>query len=386
MIGGAELAVKEITDRISDCEFDLICARLRRDLEPAMRFLFSAVKKQEKIGRINVYRVGFGSKIDKLLLPLFGFLKARKIYKKLQVPSPKFQVVLWGLMASWGSAAAWFFKIFYPRVPFLLTLQEGDAERSVSGGRRFLINMGWRLILAKADFVQVISNYLAKMAKKYGYRGEIEVVPNGVDLKMYNVSYIKHNGEKIKSRLKISSNDKIIITVSRLVEKNGIGDLIEAINQFSIFNFQFSIKLLILGGGPLEKSLKFKVSSSKLQDKVLFLGDILNEEVPKYLAIADVFVRPSLSEGLGTAFLEAMAAGVPIVATPVGGIPDFLKDGETGLFCKVKNPKSIAEKMRMLLENDELRSRIITNARKMVEEKYDWNIIASKMAEIFDKW
>ena len=94
MIGGAELAVHEIAARLGDFsarggpasgwELDLICARLRRDLEPAMRLLPSAVKKQEKIGRINVYRVGFGSKIDKLLLPFFGFLKARKIYKDCQ--------------------------------------------------------------------------------------------------------------------------------------------------------------------------------------------------------------------------------------------------------------------------------------------------------------
>jgi len=268
MIGGAELAVHEIAARLGDFsarggpasgwELDLICARLRRDLEPAMRLLPSAVKKQEKIGRINVYRVGFGSKIDKLLLPFFGFLKARQIYKDCQrchlersrvkrdevkdlvlgdeILPPhqvrgqndknEIKVVIWGIMASWGSAAAWLFKIFYPRVPFLLTLQEGDAEKYIQEGRLGLINIGWRLILKKADFVQVISNYLAKMARKYGYRGEIDVVPNGVDLKMYNVSCIKHDSEKIKSRLGISSNDKIIITVSRLVEKNGIGDFI----------------------------------------------------------------------------------------------------------------------------------------------------------------
>jgi len=437
MIGGAELAVHEIAARLGDFsarggpasgwELDLICARLRRDLEPAMRLLPSAVKKQEKIGRINVYRVGFGSKIDKLLLPFFGFLKARKIYKDCQrchlersrvkrdevkdlvsgdeILPPhqvrgqndknEIKVVIWGIMASWGSAAAWLFKIFYPRVPFLLTLQEGDAEKYIQEGRLGLINIGWRLILKKADFVQVISNYLAEMARKYGYRGEIDVVPNGVDLKMYNVSCIKHDSEKIKSRLGISSNDKIIITVSRLVEKNGIGDLISAVGLLDTLyppagdhpqgGKTQNTKLLVLGSGPLRRRLEDSVGGLGLQDKVFFLGDISNEEVPKYLAIADIFVRPSLSEGLGTAFLEAMATGVPIIGTPVGGIPDFLKNSETGLFCEVKNPASIAKKIKLLLEDDDLRSKIIRNARQLIEERYSWDKIAPQMAEIFDK-
>ncbi|MBU1102183.1 glycosyltransferase family 4 protein, partial [Patescibacteria group bacterium] len=109
------------------------------------------------------------------------------------------------------------------------------------------------------------------------------------------------------------------------------------------------------------------------------------EDVPKYLAISDVFVRPSLSEGLGNSFLEAMAAGVPIIGTKVGGIPDFLRDGETGLFCEARNPQSIAEKITLLLSDEILRQRLIANARKLVEEKYNWDNIAQKMGNIFEK-
>jgi len=87
------------------------------------------------------------------------------------------------------------------------------------------------------------------------------------------------------------------------------------------------------------------------------------------LALADVFVRPSLSEGLGNVFLEAMAAGLPIIGTPVGGILDFLKDGETGLFCRIKNPKSIAEKIKEILSDDRLREKLIQNGQKLAEEK-----------------
>ena len=376
LIGGAELAVREVAGRISDFQFDLICARLRRDLP-----------RQEKIGNVNVIRIGFGANFDKILLPLFGFLKARK----LVVNDKRFAIsdkpLLWGIMASWGSLAAFVFKIFYPRIPFLLTLHEGDAPEYIEKGRGGLINLSWRLLFKKADYVQVISNYLADMARNYGYKGEIEVVPNGVDLTKFQIQNSKFqiNSKSqisnLREKFRIRENDKIIISVSRLVEKNGIGDLIDAVSQLSIINYQ----LLIIGSGPLEKQLKLQVEKLNLGKKIFFLGDVPNKKIFEYLAISDIFCRPSLSEGLGTAFLEAMAAGVPVVATPVGGIPDFLKSGETGLFCEIKNPQSIAEKIKILLENNELREKIIKNARELVEKKYNWDAIGLKMKNIFNK-
>jgi glycosyltransferase involved in cell wall biosynthesis len=387
MQGGAELAVKEITDRIGGYKFDLICARLKRGLP-----------KTERIGKVDVHRVGFGYKIDKLLLPIFGFLKARR----LKIENCKLEIVLWGIMVSWGSLAALIFKIFYPQTPFLLTLQEGDTEEYIKKGRFGLINFAWRRLLAKANYVQVISNYLADMAREYGYGGEIEVVPNGVDFKKFSISlnceaiarkeatgwnFQFSNKDKIinlKNELNIKSSDRIIISVSRLVEKNGIRHLVDAI-KLLITNYQSPIKLLILGSGSLENKLKTQVKNLKLEKSVLFLGDIPNEKVPQYLAIADVFARPSLSEGLGTAFLEAMACGVPIIGTRVGGIPDFLVERETGLFCEAKNPQNIAEKIKILLDDENLRQKLIANGRKLVEEKYDWNKIAVQMKDIFNK-
>ena len=416
LVGGAEIAVKEITDRIKDYDFDLICARLNHQF-----------KKKERIGQVSVHRIGWGTNFDKILLPISGFLKAFKLYKKQK---EKRQVIIWSLMASWGSLSALFFKVFHPQVPFLLTLQEGDSEIYIRKGRFGLINFSWRLLFKKANYIQVISNYLSDLARKFGYQGQIEVVPNGVDLDKFSIGRAKRGREmkakpsatfnfqfsikELKEKLGIWEDEKVIITVSRLVEKNGIGDLIEAVYYCSseterseaesrtnqaeklldspapfrgkmLGRSKNKIVLIILGSGPLEKVLKIKTQNLKLEERVLFLGNIPNEEVPKYLSIADLFVRPSLSEGLGSAFLEAMAAGVPIIGTPVGGIPDFLKDGQTGLFCQVKNPKSIAEKINLLLSDENLRQKLIFNGKKMIEEKYDWNIISKKMENIFNR-
>ena len=143
-----------------------------------------------------------------------------------------------------------------------------------------------------------------------------------------------------------------------------------------------NIKLMIVGTGQLAKSLKLQVTNSKLQNRIQFLGEISQNKLPAYLAASDIFIRPSLSEGLGISFLEAMAAGLPVIGTPVGGIPDFLKDDETGLLCEPNNPASIVEKINLLLNDDLLRQRIIENARKLVIEKYSWDKISQQIRAV----
>jgi Glycosyltransferase len=107
------------------------------------------------------------------------------------------------------------------------------------------------------------------------------------------------------------------------------------------------------------------------------------KEIPSYLARADVFVRASRSEGLGSSFLEAMAAGVPVIGTPVGGIPDFLKEGETGLFSRSDDPQNLAEKIAELLANAPLRRRLVQNGKVLVRSRYSWEHIVQEMEKYF---
>ena len=148
---------------------------------------------------------------------------------------------------------------------------------------------------------------------------------------------------------------------------------------------EINFKIKILGDGSEEKKLKNLAKELKVDDIVQFFGHIEQEKVYDYLAEADIFVRPSRTEGLGSSFLEAMGAGLPVIGTPVGGISDFLKDGETGLFCKVDDPKDLAEKIKKLIMDETLANRIAENGRRLVLEKYDWDDIARKMKEIFAK-
>ena len=222
-------------------------------------------------------------------------------------------------------------------------------------------------IFTRADIIQTISRYLANWAREMDYRKRVEVIPNGVDVKKFTAD--------VQSRA-LDKGNITLITTSRLVEKNGIKDIINALK------FLPNVKLKILGAGPLESELKLLATGWPVE----FVGYVSQDEIPKYLNEADLFVRPSLSEGMGNSFIEAMAAGLPVIATPVGGIPDFLKDGETGLFCEANNPKSIAKQVQRLIADEPLRNKLIANAKKMVEEKYDWNLVAREMkSRVFDK-
>ena len=359
-VGGSELAIKNITDRLPGVCFDLITSRPSKN-----------IPEYEKMGDVNVYRVGSSISLSSFLLPknffpVAVFFKACRLLRKYGPYN-----VIHAYQASQAAGGGWLLKWKYPDIPFVVTLQEGKVLNSQSWLMRFFRY----LIFRKTDAVTVISSYLAQYVKSQNPKIPISIIPNGVDLEQFPVSSFQFPVKDKKGNT--------IITVSRLVKKNGIGDLIEAVDILR--NEIPDAKLMIIGDGPLIKSLKLKVQSLKLENNVEFLGEISNELLPKYLSMADVFVRPSLSEGLGTAFLEAMAAGLPIVGTSVGGIPDFLKDGETGLFCKVSDPKDIADKIIRILNDEQLREKIINNARALVVQKYDWNIIAGKFGEIYSR-
>ena len=349
-LGGAELAVKEIADRLAGVEFDLITAKLKRGLPDF-----------ERIGNMNVYRIGAGNPfLDKPLLPNLGFIKAVNFHKK-----KKYDLVH-GVMASQGSAAAYLFKLFYPKVPFVLTLQEGDL------GRNSPFDRFWqRRIIKKADAITAISGYLGEFAKRYNKKAPLHIVPNGVDLKMFETQSQRSEKKDIKK----------IITVSRLVRKNGIDVLIRAVKELKLND----CRLQIVGYGEERKKLEKLARKLGLEDRVDFFANATHDEIVPYLANADVFVRPSRSEGLGSAFLEAMAAGIPIIGTKVGGIPDFLEDGKTGLFSKADDPEDLAEKMGMVLGDETLSRKLSENGRKLVEERYNWDRIAALMKGVYEK-
>lgn len=357
-IGGAELAVKEITDRLREFDFDMLTVNLDGRQSEA-----------EEIGNIKVYRLGRG-KIAKYFFPFSAYRRAVELQRQNHYDA------IWVIMANQGGIAAFRFKKIFPDVRYILTLQEGDSLKRI-WSRTFFMRPLYKNIYSSADFVQPISSFLSARARKYGYQGEMKIVPNGVDLEKFQTDFSPADRDAFRANLGVGSLDKVVITTSRLVYKNGIDNLIRAMRNVQA-------KLLICGDGGLEIKLKSLAQEIGVKDKILFLGHIDQVDLPKYLRAADVYARPSRSEGLGSAFLEAMAAGLPVIGTKVGGIPDFLTDGYNGLFCEVENPSDLAAKINRLLTDDDLRRKLISNGRDLVFKNYDWQGVANQMKSIFE--
>ncbi|MFH1286458.1 MAG: glycosyltransferase [Candidatus Magasanikbacteria bacterium] len=360
-LGGAEVAVKEITDRIGDIEFHMVTAKMDRKL-----------LKKENIGNITVHRVGIGvPMIDKLFLAMFGHRKGIALNSEIHFD------LCWSIMASYSGFAARLFKK-KTGIPFLLTLQEGDPFDYIQKKVRF-VRKKFEGIFSSADGLQAISTYLLNWGKNMGFQGEIsKVIPNGVDIgkfKIQNSKFQIEAREEIRNKCSIPENGKILVTVSRLVKKNGVGDLIEAMKRLGD-----TVHLLVIGTGELESDLRAFSKELGLEDRVHFSGRIEHQDLPKYLWASNIFCRPSLSEGLGNVFLEAMAAGLPVIGTMVGGIPDFLEDEKTGFVCNPEDVESITRAVEKVLGlSEEDLDVILKRTQSLVQEKFNWDTIAVDM-------
>lgn len=369
-VGGAEVAIKEITDRLKgDFEFDLITAKLQKSLP-----------NFEKVGAVNVYRLGIGNPtFDKIMLPFRGALFSSKLNKTRNY------YCMWGMMVTFGSGAGYIYNLFRivtgkNKIPVVLTLQEGDSENHLQYRWGGLIALSWKIALRQTTILTAISNFLLNRASRNGFDGESYLIPNGVDIK----AFTKEIGEKTKNDLKVKLNKKegdvYLVTSGRLTHKNGVDDVIS-----SLTNLPSNIHFIIIGKGEQGTKLQKLADDLGVQARVKFVGFLPYEEIPKYLSVCDIFIRPSRSEGFGNSFIEAMAAGLPVIATPVGGIVDFIDDKETGVFCSPDNPQSIVRAVQSILSESDLRSRIIEKARSRVIERYGWDHIAGEMSGVFKK-
>ncbi len=353
-IGGAEVAVEKITVGIRTIEWTMITLDLYKNL-PAM----------EQIGSILVYRV----RCPKIFFPFVGFWKGVKLYTE-----QPFDIV-WSIMTYAGFAALFMRLWFGSDIKFLLTLQEGTPLAEIK--RKTLIAYPLLVLMfKKADQVQAISEFLAAFGRDMGHTKDVVVVPNGVDLKYFSVAPKKTDQYALIEKLGKKPGDIFLITTSRLVKKNAIDDCITALTYLPEY-----IRFLIVGKGEEEQRLRALAIKLGVRERVTFLGFLPQQDIPLFLAVSDIFVRPSRSEGFGNSFIEAMAAGKPVVTTPVGGIPDFIDDRETGIFCRPDNPKSLSEAIMEIVNNRALQEKIIRQGRERVMTRYGWPMVVEQMKE-----
>jgi len=217
--------------------------------------------------------------------------------------------------------------------------------------------------------------YNKKIIKK-GYRN-IHVIENGIGEVINN---------ELKNELDLNdeywnTNDIIIGAIGRLDYEKGYHVLIEAINI--LIKKGQNIKLILIGDGPDRERLNNMIYKYNLMDRIRLLG--YKQNARKYLHLFDVFVMPSFREGFPITILEAMQAGVPIIATDVGGIPEMLQYGNAGVIIKSNNIQLLVESIENILENNRMRENIINYASCIVKEKYSSNIMGKKYNCLYEQ-
>ena len=370
------MAVKEITDRIkpTEIEFHLLTARF----DPK-------APTTEKIGTVTVHRVGFGgtylSKI--LFVPLAAF-RARSLDKSHHFDG------LWAIM-TYMLLPVVLAKLLGLKCPYALTLQDGDPYKKVFG-RWFIkpftpiLNYGFR----NAKIIQAISEYLGTWPKLRGYQGKVEIIRNGADPDNLDLLASDKMLEAVKKSLGKKADDIYLFIAARLVYQKAQDIIIKSLTLLPE-----RVKLLIAGGGSDEQMLKNFTAKLGLEERVRFLGLLPVEEVAKYRnpIVSDIFVHPSRSEGLGNSVLSAMAAELPVIATQVGGLADYIfdarrnpKQATTAWVVDADSPEQIATTVKDILANPEKVGSVTKTARELVEAEYNWDTISPAMRErVFEK-
>jgi len=379
-VGGAEIAIKEITDRIDSEDIEFHMVTLRYD---------SNLPKVSKEGNVLVHRIGFAKPnpeppvlkeyplhYNKHLFQFLAAFKALSLNRKYKYDA------IWAMMAHSTGVPAAIFNIFQPHVPFVLTLQEGDPPEYIE---RLMMPV-WGLFtraFKKASVVQVISSFLGEWARRRGYKGEIELIPNGFSASKFSETDNTDEIEELKKKLGKKEGDVYLVTVGRLVHKNANDDVIRAIPMMPS-----NVQVLIVGGGPDEEMLKDLTKELGVEDRVRFFGQVDREWTAKYRKVSDIFSRPSRSEGMGNSFVSAMVSRLPIITTQEGGIRDFLFDAKrnpeketTGWAVDKDSPEQIAEAVRDIIDNPDQVKKVTETAYNMAVNDYNWDNIARDMRE-----
>ncbi|MFY8350754.1 glycosyltransferase [Pseudoalteromonas sp. SSM20] len=232
-----------------------------------------------------------------------------------------------------------------------------------------------------AEFAVMISKYNedffyqhTKIEKSH----KLHIVRCGVDTESF-----RPKSEKQEKVIKI-------LCVASLREVKGHRYLIDACSLLKKRGISF--RLTLIGDGPMRDNIESQIESLKLNEHVTLLGSQPQEVIQKNLAENDIFTLTSFQtssgnrEGIPVVIMEAMACGLPIVASNVSGIPELVEDGVSGLLCETQNPQSIADKLLELCNDDAKRRGMGIQGRKIVLEEFDLQKNANKLAKLFEKF
>lgn len=336
---GAEACAEEVARELQD-RFDIVivAAKLRRDL-PRSSVLPTGVP---------VIRVGFGYPCDKWLFPLLAPVAVRRLRPDIV------HAILesYAGMAMVGCAVAW------RRARRILTCQSTNTRALL------------RLQHAMADQVTAISSVLVERARALG-RNDVSKIPNGVALSLVE--------EARPAEVRVAGR---IVFVGRLEHVKGVDTLLDA---FALVADAFpAAHVRVVGAGSARDALIARHPLLVEAGRITFVGALQPAGVLREMLRAEVFCGLSRSEALGNVFIEAQACGCAVLASNVGGIPDVVLEGKTGLLVQPDHKQIAAAALERLLSDAALRATLSVAAVEHARQ-YDWSIIAGRYGVLYDQ-
>ncbi len=306
----------------------------------------------------------------KILFVLFNLAFLWKTLRVMRLVCPQILHAHWWLPGGLAGALAGTLA----RVPLVVTTHGTDVE--------MLRRTGWarplaRFVFSRASAITCGSTYLREQLLTLGVAApeRVRVVPMPVS------SLFTSPPPSGNSRRPIPDYPSLILTVARLTAQKDIGTLIAA--MAILRERGCAARLVIVGDGPERARLEAQARELELQDRVEFLGGLPQAQLPGYYARAAVFALPSIREGMGLVFAEALLCGVPVIAVNSGGVTDIVRDGETGLLLPERDPRALAGAIQKLLDDRALAARLAANGRAWVNERYTRERVAHQFSAVY---
>jgi D-inositol-3-phosphate glycosyltransferase len=271
-----------------------------------------------------------------------------------------------------------------PHVTMFHTLGEVKSRSRISEWEPDERIEAEEMIVAQADRITAAGQDERELLMRLynAHSDAIAVVPCGVNLDLFQPV----GQAEARQKLGLPLDERILLFVGRVEPLKGIDILLGAVTEL---DDERPCRVLVIGGDSSAQQgemahLRFLASRLGIADRVAFLGAVEHERLPYFYSAADVCVVPSFYESFGLVALEAMACGTPVVASRVGGLASTIRDGETGYLIPWRCPEPFAERIEVLLNNDELRD-AFGNAARDSAERYRWSNVAEAVLNIYDE-
>jgi glycosyltransferase involved in cell wall biosynthesis len=299
------------------------------------------------------------------------YLSCRRLLRRL-TRNRRIDVIHAHTLLPDGFAAVLLGREFH--VPVVCTAHGSDVNVYPFTSR--LVRRATTWALHHLDRVITVSENLRSQAIALGGSTAITVIHNGAD----TASFKSIKNSDARNRLGLPATGKVVCFVGFLREEKAVEYLLEG---FALLG-KPDTTLCLVGDGPLKQALQTRARELAIVERCVFAGSRPHREVPLWLSASDCLVLCSLSEGLPTVLPEAMLCKVPVIATPVGGVPEVICHGETGLLVPPKNSAAIADALHILLTNTELSAKLAANAERFARNSLTWDVNAHRTRAVYD--